>query len=60
MEGGFGVFFWVQQVANYARTATIVIKPFVDNYDYNTGKTFTDDETYIKGCVSGSSWPSVI
>ena len=37
-----------QQVANYARTAAIVIKPFVDNYDYNTGKTFTADETYIK------------
>ena len=37
-----------QQVANYARTAAIVIKPFVDNYDYNTGDTFTADETYIK------------
>ena len=37
-----------QQVANYARTAAIVIKPFVDNYDYNTGNTFTADETYIK------------
>lgn len=37
-----------QQVANYARTAAIVIKPFVDNYDYHTGNTFTADETYIK------------
>lgn len=37
-----------QQVANYARTAAIVIKPFVDNYDYRTGKVFTADETYIK------------
>lgn len=37
-----------QQVANYARTAAIVIKPFVDTYDYNTGNTFTADETYIK------------
>ena len=24
------------------------IKPFVDNYDYGTGKVFTADETYIK------------
>ena len=26
-----------QQVANYSRTAALVIKPFVDNYDYKTG-----------------------
>ena len=37
-----------QQVANYARTAALVIKPFVDNYDYKTGATFVADETYIK------------
>lgn len=37
-----------QQVANYARTAAIVIKPFVDNYHYNVGDTFAADETYIK------------
>ena len=37
-----------QQVANYARTAALVIKPFVDNYDYKTGTTFVADETYIK------------
>jgi Transposase and inactivated derivatives len=46
-----------QQVANYARTAAIVIKPFVDNYDYNTGKVFTADETYIKvRGVKGYIW----
>ena len=37
-----------QQVANYCKTASICIKPFVDNYDYGTGKVFTADETYIK------------
>lgn len=37
-----------QQVANYARTAAIVIKPFVDHYNYNTSTIFTADETYIK------------
>ena len=46
-----------QQVANYARTAAILIKPFVDNYDYNTGTTFTADETYIKvRGVKGYIW----
>lgn len=37
-----------QQVANYARTASLVIKPFVDNFDYESSNTFTADETYIK------------
>jgi len=37
-----------QQVANYCTTAAICIKPFVDNYDYQAGTTFTADETYIK------------
>ena len=37
-----------QQVANYCTTAAICIKPFVDNYDYQVGSTFTADETYIK------------
>lgn len=35
-------------VANYARTAAVVIKPFVDHYDYQTSNTFVADETYIK------------
>ena len=37
-----------QQIANYCKTAAICIKPFVDNYDYGAGNTFTADETYIK------------
>ena len=37
-----------QQIANYCKTASVCIKPFVDNYDYDTGKVFTADETYIK------------
>jgi len=46
-----------QQVANYARTAALVIKPFVDNYNYDVGDTFTADETYIKvRGVKGYIW----
>ena len=37
-----------QQVAKYDRTAVLGIKPFVGNYEYDTGSTFTADETYIK------------
>ena len=37
-----------QHIANYCTTAAICIKPFVDNYDYQAGSTFTADETYIK------------
>lgn len=35
-------------VANYARTAAAVIKPFVDNYEYKISDTMVADETYIK------------
>ena len=37
-----------QQVANYLKTAAVCIKPFIDNYNYDAGKVFTADETYIK------------
>jgi transposase-like protein len=37
-----------QQIANYCKTAAICVKPFVDNYNYDVGKVFTADETYIK------------
>ena len=37
-----------QQIANYCKTASVCIKPFVDNYDYKSGSVFTADETYIK------------
>jgi transposase-like protein len=46
-----------QQVANYCKTAAICVKPFVDNYDYGAGSTFTADETYIKfRKVKGYVW----
>lgn len=35
-------------VANYARTAAVIIKPFIDTYDYNPSGLLTADETYIK------------
>lgn len=44
----YGITISHQQVANYCKTAAICIKPFVDNYDYDTGAAFTADETYIK------------
>jgi transposase-like protein len=37
-----------QSIANYCKSAAMCVKPFVDNYDYGTGKAFTADETYIK------------
>ena len=44
----YGIEISHQQVANYARTAALVIKPFVDNYDYKASNTMVADETYIK------------
>ena len=44
----YGIEISHQQVANYARTAALVIKPFVDNYEYPKSSVFTADETYIK------------
>ena len=35
-------------VANYAKTAALLVKPFVDNFDYSKSDTFVADETYIK------------
>lgn len=35
-------------VANYCKTAAVLVKPFVDHYDYNKSNTFVADETYIK------------
>lgn len=43
----YGIKISHQQIANYARTAAIVIKPFVD-YEYPKSSVFTADETYIK------------
>lgn len=53
----YGISISHQQVANYAKTAAMVIKPFVDNYDYKPSSTFTSDETYIKvRGVKGYLW----
>lgn len=35
-------------VSNYAKTATSLIKPFVDNYDYRPSNYLAADETYTK------------
>jgi len=46
-----------QQIAKYARTAAMVIKPFVDNFDYKPSNTFIADELYIKvKGVKGYVW----
>lgn len=46
-----------QQIANYCKTAAMVVKPFVDNYDYKPSDTLTADETYIKvRGVKGYIW----
>lgn len=37
-----------QTVLNYANAVSQVIKPFVDNYDYELSNSFCGDETYIK------------
>ena len=53
----YGISISHQMVANYARTAALVIKPFVDNYPYKVGESFTADETYIKvRGVKGYVW----
>lgn len=44
----YGISISHQQVANYARTAATLVKPFVDGYHYPKSNTFTADETYIK------------
>ena len=44
----YGIEISHQQVANYCKTAALVVKPFVDNYNYPKSSVFTADETYIK------------
>lgn len=44
-------------VANYCRTAAVLVKPFVDNYNYEKSNIFVADETYIKvRGVKGYVW----
>lgn len=35
-------------ISSYARTAAVLIKPFVDTYDYKPSNNLSTDETYIK------------
>lgn len=35
-------------ISNYARTAAVVIKPFVDSYHYKPSNELAADETYVK------------
>ncbi len=57
LKGLYGIRISHQQVANYCRTAAMCVKPFVNRYDYQTGSTFTADETYIKvRGVKGYVW----
>jgi transposase-like protein len=44
----YGISISHQMVANYARTAAVVIKPFVDHFEYHQSGTMVADETYIK------------
>jgi transposase-like protein/uncharacterized protein YbaR (Trm112 family) len=44
-------------VANYAKTTAVIIKPFIDNFDYNPTNSLAADETYIKvRGVKGYVW----
>ena len=44
-------------IANYAKTAASLVKPFVDNFNYDKSDTFVADETYIKvKGVKGYLW----
>ena len=38
-------------VNNYAKTAAVIIRPFVDSYDYKPSNELVADETYVK--ISG-------
>jgi transposase-like protein len=44
----YGIKISHQQVANYAKTAALLVKPFVNHYHYPKSKTFIADESYIK------------
>lgn len=57
MNDLYGIRISHQQVANYARVAALVIKPFVDTYDYGASPNMVGDETYIKvKGVKGFVW----
>ena len=57
MKDIHGVSISHQMVANYCKTASICIKPFVDTYPYEKGSVMVGDETYIKvRGVKGYIW----
>jgi transposase-like protein len=37
-----------QTVLNYASAASIVLRPFIDNFNYDLSNSFCGDETYVK------------
>lgn len=44
-------------VSNYCKTAAVLVKPFVDNFDYQPSADLAADETYIKiKGVKGYLW----
>ena len=44
-------------VNNYAKTAADIIRPFVDNYNYNSFNELATDETYVKiGGAKAYAW----
>lgn len=48
MQDRYGIKISYQQVTNYSRSAALVIKPFVNNYNHQVSNTFVANETYIK------------
>lgn len=57
MEEVHGIKLSHSTVASYCRTAAVLVKPFVDHYDYKKSDTFIADETYIKvKGVKGYIW----
>jgi len=53
----YGIKISHQQVANYARVAAMMVKPFVDCFDYEKSDIFVADETYIKvNGIKGYVW----
>lgn len=48
MEDVHGIKISHTMVANYCQTAAVLVKPFVDHFNYKKSDTFIADETYIK------------
>ena len=44
----FGIKIFRQSIANYARTASLFVKSFIDNFDCGVSNTIVADKTYIK------------